>query len=125
MLIHLVANVVIIVVVEYNDLVMCEGGEPGRCAIWNTQKPIHFQKALHRIRFWDNINVQFFQYVFLYYSQAHLLSMLFTGSTIKHLTGMALERVLIPLPPQSEQNRIVSKLSIVLPLCHNKENSIN
>ena len=105
--------------IEYNDLVMCEGGEPGRCAIWNSKQPIHFQKALHRIRFWSNINVQFFQYVFTYYSQTHFFSNLFTGSTIKHLTGMALEKVLVPLPPMHEQKRVVLKLDAVLPLCHN------
>lgn len=33
------------------DLVMCEGGEPGRCAIWRNQLPnVYYQKALHRIR---------------------------------------------------------------------------
>lgn len=34
----------------YNDLVVCEGGEPGRCAIWKSEESIKFQKALHRIR---------------------------------------------------------------------------
>ena len=37
--------------IRKNDLVMCEGGEPGRCAIWTQDTPIHFQKACHRIRF--------------------------------------------------------------------------
>jgi type I restriction enzyme S subunit len=36
---------------KYGDIVMCEGGEPGRCAIWKEQVPgMMIQKALHRIR---------------------------------------------------------------------------
>jgi type I restriction enzyme S subunit len=33
------------------DLLVCEGGEPGRCAVWQGEfEPCYFQKALHRIR---------------------------------------------------------------------------
>ncbi len=36
---------------RYGDIVMCEGGEPGRCAIWKNQIPgMMIQKAIHRIR---------------------------------------------------------------------------
>jgi type I restriction enzyme S subunit len=42
---------------------------------------------------------------------------LFTGTTIKHLTGQALEKICIPLPPLAEQYRIVAKLEELLPLC--------
>src|ERR1019366_3442011 len=33
------------------DVLICEGGYPGRAAIWNEDYPIYFQKALHRVRF--------------------------------------------------------------------------
>jgi type I restriction enzyme S subunit len=34
---------------KHGDIVMCEGGEPGRCAIWKEQIPgMMIQKALHR-----------------------------------------------------------------------------
>ena len=37
--------------IKYGDLIMCEGGEPGRCAIWRDELPnMKIQKALHRIR---------------------------------------------------------------------------
>lgn len=33
------------------DLLICEGGEPGRCAIWSDSEiEIYFQKAIHRAR---------------------------------------------------------------------------
>jgi type I restriction enzyme S subunit len=49
---------------RYGDIVMCEGGEPGRCAIWKEQLPkMMIQKALHRIRAHQNIDR-----VYLYYN---------------------------------------------------------
>src|SRR5690606_15111197 len=37
-------------IVTYGDLLICEGGEPGRCAIWTESEEMYFQKALHRAR---------------------------------------------------------------------------
>lgn len=53
---------------KFGDIVMCEGGEPGRCAIWKNQIPnMMIQKALHRIRPKDNLD-----YRFLFYNLLHL-----------------------------------------------------
>ena len=49
-----------------NDIVMCEGGEPGRCAVWTEDTPIHFQKALHRIRLSSGLSASFFIMYFVY-----------------------------------------------------------
>ena len=48
------------------DIVMCEGGEPGRCAIWKDNVPeMMIQKALHRIRPHDCLDSRFLFYSFL------------------------------------------------------------
>ncbi|GAB1388138.1 MAG: hypothetical protein AMXMBFR78_24220 [Rubrivivax sp.] len=92
------------------DLVVCEGGEPGRCAIWNGPSGMKFQKALHRIRprpLLDNY------YLFSWFRHAARTGQLdahFTGTTIKHLTGKAVAELRVPLPPLAEQQAMVDVL---------------
>jgi len=89
------------------DLIVCEGGEPGRCAIWkNEVTGMKIQKALHRIRPLDGLNNIYLYYWFVFSANNGLLDPFFTGTTIKHLTGKALADLQLPLPPLSEQKRI-------------------
>ncbi len=94
----------------YNDLVVCEGGEPGRCAIWKSKKTIKFQKALHRIRCYNGVLNQYLQIILDLYSQNGTLEKYFTGSTIKHLTGDSLNSIIFPLPTFPEQQRIANEV---------------
>ncbi len=97
--------------IQIGDLIMCEGGEPGRCAIWNATVPnMKIQKALHRIRVKDLIYNKFVYYLFSLYAQNGRLEKYFTGTTIKHLTGQSLKTVEIPLPSLSDQHRIVQEI---------------
>jgi len=97
---------------KYGDIVMCEGGEPGRCAIWKEQcSNMMIQKALHRIRPHDCLQPDFLYYFFLYKGRAGHLAPLFTGSTIKHLPREKLALVEVPVPPHTTQNQIASVLS--------------
>ncbi|MCW8918371.1 MAG: restriction endonuclease subunit S [Gammaproteobacteria bacterium] len=89
------------------DLVVCEGGEPGRCAIWKEQIPgMKIQKALHRIRAKEALDNRFLHYWFLWAGKTGALEPYFTGTTIKHLTGKAIAELPIPLPPLQEQKSI-------------------
>ena len=111
--------------IEKGDLVLCEGGEPGRCAIWDKANPIMFQKALHRIRCHGGVLNEYLKYVIEDYAKANKLEEYYTGSTIKHLTGESLVSILFPLPPIKEQERIVQEiqryLSLVAIIENNKE----
>ena len=92
---------------EYGDLVVCEGGEPGRCAIWRSQVPrMKIQKALHRIRAREKLDSRYLLYWFLLSGRSGTLEPFFTGTTIKHLTSVSLNDLRIRLPPKPEQEAI-------------------
>ena len=98
--------------ITQGDLVVCEGGEPGRCAIWTSDKAIYYQKALHRVR---PILVLsgFLYYVMRGFIGAGTYDRYYTGTTIKHLTNQSMKMLPIPLPPISEQQRIVDSLDTI------------
>ncbi len=95
------------------DLLMCEGGEIGRCAVWNkTNQSIYYQKALHRLR---PLNHDI-ESLFVYYFMEHIaskgeLSKIVGESSIAHLTREKLLHLLVPTPPCNEQKMIVRNLS--------------
>jgi hypothetical protein len=94
------------------DLVVCEGGEPGRAAVWtDAVDTVKIQKALHRIRFNPYHYLPMFAAYFLYFGTlTDRFARYYTGTTIKHLTGKALARIAFPLPPLAEQRRIVARV---------------
>jgi type I restriction enzyme S subunit len=94
------------------DVVVCEGGEPGRAAVWDGRLPdLKFQKAIHRVRF----NVPFEPKILVLHLEnlagTTAFEMLFTGGGIKHLTGETFSRLKIPLISHAEQHRIASSLT--------------
>lgn len=111
--------------IRKGDLIMCEGGEPGRCAIWNSDIPnMKIQKALHRIRLNDNVLNKYVYFLFVLYAQNGVLGKYFTGTTIKHLTGQSLKSVEFSLPPLADQHRIVQEIESRLSQAEAAEASI-
>ena len=104
-----------------NDLLVCEGGDIGRCFVWNFPIPMYYQNALHRIRFYNEINPFFFKFAIEYYKNIHILDKYSKGVTIKHLTKTALHSICFPLPPLLEQHRIVEKIEELLALVDDLE----
>ncbi len=97
---------------KHGDIVMCEGGEPGRCAIWKEEVPnMKIQKALHRIRIKQDYSNQFIYYHFLLAGRNGELEKHFIGSTIKHLTGISLKKVEFAYPSLEYQQKIAAVLS--------------
>jgi type I restriction enzyme S subunit len=103
--------------VRAGDLVVCEGGEPGRAAVWQkVDEPFVIQKALHRVRPARGISPWFLAYVLAADAASGRLAKGFTGSTIKHFTGEALRRYCVPLPPEDEQLRMAEAVEDALSL---------
>ncbi len=110
---------------RFGDIVMCEGGEPGRCAVWKDQIPgMMIQKALHRIRPYPSLDSTFLFYSFLKKRKNDEFSGLFTGSTIKHLPKEKLAKVKVAVPPLAIQCRIVEILSAYDDLIENNRRRI-
>lgn len=110
---------------NYGDIIICEGGEPGRCAIWKNQIPkMKIQKALHRVRCHKNIDNFFLFYQLLILGKNKIFDQFTTGSTIKHIPAEQLKKVPIVYPPLPTQQKIASILSAYDNLIQNYKKQI-
>jgi len=108
------------------DVLVCEGGEPGRAAVWKeTNTTIKYQKALHRVRFYLPILPQYLVYLLEYFASTGLLAKYFTGSTIKHFTKEAFITLPFPLPSLIEMQQIISVVDEKMYSIRRLENEIN
>ena len=92
------------------DLLICEGGDIGRAAIWHGNSEMYYQNALHRVRFYGNISQQYFLYVLMLLKRNGTLENVSKGMTIKHLVQESLYSIIFPIPPLAEQHRIVARV---------------
>jgi type I restriction enzyme S subunit len=111
---------------QKGDVLICEGGEPGRAAVWDDRaRGVYFQKAIHRVRFDECVDPFFFVYVLRCSALDERLSKYFTGTGISHFTGKSLKGYLFPLPPLAEQHRIVAKVDELMALCDQLEQQLS
>ena len=101
--------------VQKGDLLVLEGGDVGRAAIWNYDFPMRIQNHIHKLRPFGELCIEYFYHVFFLYKNAGMING--KGIGIKGLSSGALHNLLVPLPPLAEQKRIVAKLDEILPLC--------
>ena len=112
---------------QYGDILICEGGEPGRCAIWKDQIPgMKFQKALHRVRVHEvDVDFRWLFYRFLYARYRGEFDQYFSGTTtIKHMPGEKLVKIRIDLPEKYYQSKIADILSSYDDLIENNQKQI-
>ena len=95
------------------DLLVCEGGDIGRAAIWPYDYPMCIQNHIHRLRAYVPICTRFFYYLFDLYKHAGWIGG--KGIGIQGLSSNAIHVLLFPLPPLTEQHRIVSAIDSIQP----------
>lgn len=111
--------------VKYGDLLVCEGGDTGRAAIWDRKEPILYQNALHRLRFKEDVDARFIMYNLWHKKQIGEIDYKYSkGVTILHLVKSALLSIPILLPPLSTQLAIVSELDKINELIRLKKEQL-
>jgi type I restriction enzyme, S subunit len=97
--------------VQVGDVLVCEGGEIGRAAIWHgSAEYMAYQKALHRVRPSRDLDSRYLCHLLEYLGLTGALQAYATGSTILHLPQQRLRELAFPLPGIREQRRIVDAL---------------
>ena len=94
------------------DLLVCEGGDTGRAAIWRGEiGDCYYQKALHRLRPITEHNAsEFMLAVLMLYASKGVLLEHSEKTSISHLTRERLLRIRVPNPTRCEQEEIVAAL---------------
>ena len=107
-----------------NDLLVCEGGDVGRCCIWDSNNRVFYQNALHRVRFYGECQPKYFMYAMMYLEYIGYLKKISNGVTIKHLTKSVFATIPFLLPPLAEQKRIVDAIETSFEQLDNIINSL-
>src|SRR5690606_13303774 len=96
------------------DLLVCEGGEVGRAAVWNAPlEECYYQKALHRLRPLYEFDVRLMAAILWQWSTRGVLANYVTQTTIAHLPRAKFVQIPVPRPPVPEQRAIAEALSDV------------
>ena len=98
--------------IRKGDLLVCEGGDIGRTAIWDKDDEICIQNHIHRLRVFIEISTKYIYYIFWLFKRNGVIGG--KGIGIQGLSANVLHNILIPLPPLNEQFKIVSKLETIL-----------
>ena len=110
-------------IAQKGDLLVCEGGDCGRAAIWNYDEKVCIQNHVHRIRPYKEVSIEYFYYLFYLYKFTGRLKG--HGVAIQGLSSEAIHKVLCPLPPLAEQKRVVAKIEELLPYLDRYEKAWN
>ena len=105
------------------DLLVCEGGDIGRAAIWNYDTPIRIQNHIHKLRPFTKVNVKFYYYIFNLYKQKSLING--NGIGLQGLSSNALHSLIVPITPLEEQDKIVNAVDKMFSILSEIEKSLS
>jgi type I restriction enzyme, S subunit len=92
------------------DLLVCEGGEVGRAAIWTAPIPeCYYQKALHRLRAKRGYSATLMLNVLQYLAATKRLDVYVTQTSIAHLPKDKFETVPIPVPSTDAEQKAIAE----------------
>ncbi|MBY0266036.1 MAG: restriction endonuclease subunit S [Burkholderiales bacterium] len=103
------------------DLLICEGGESGRAAVWPHDYEVCFQNHVHRARFFGGIDPYFVYRFFEKLDATGEIDQYRKGVGISNMSSKALASIVMPLPPLAQQHRIVAKVDELMALCDQLE----
>lgn len=103
------------------DLLICEGGESGRAAVWPYEREVCFQNHVHRARFFGGIDPYFVYRFFEKLNATGEIDQYRKGVGISNMSSKALASIVMPLPPLALQHRIVAKVEELMALCDQLE----
>ena len=111
--------------VQKGDLLICEGGDIGRAAIWNKDEAMLYQNALHRVRFDGTVIPRFCLLYLRFLKDIGILDSQYgKGVTIKHLVKSSLLSIPIPVPPLPIQEKIVAELDCLSGIIEKKRQQL-
>ena len=95
--------------VKKGDLLICEGGDVGRAAVWDLDTTIMIQNHLHRLRpYSERISAKLYCIFMKAFKDKQLIGG--KGIALQGFSSNALHKLIMPLPPASEQKRILAKI---------------
>ena len=97
--------------VAKGDLLICEGGDIGRSAIWNFDEPIRIQNHIHRLRAYIPLQTELYYYFMYLYKRNRMITG--NGIGLQGLSSKRLHSIIVPLPPINEQKNITTKIKVL------------
>ncbi len=108
------------------DLLICEGGDAGRSAIWNYNYSICFQNHIHRVRPFEGVETKYLYYHMMYIYLNGNIKQYLKGVGIQSLSGTSLASIVLPLPPTNEQILISNEIELLFELIETiEENKVS
>lgn len=98
-----------------NDLVISEGGEVGKTALWQDEiQECYIQNSVHKLTLNKECNPKFYLYFFYFLGHVGYFKSIVNLVSIMHLTYEKLRRIEVPVPPLEVQQKMVDYLDIKL-----------